>query len=205
MKPRLLFPLVLSSILLMSCPNPTIPVSTIEWEETSDGYLRFCTNDSAYCGYTFWCWDNTVYTPMTYFEGETVKTSGSASYGYGFLFCRQDSNNFYYVLISVNGGYYIGKRVGGSWSMIVDWSHPGYLNQGFGRSNTIRVTKTGDNSFSLSINGHQVRVFSDTSFDGGQYGFYASVGDAGAENFPATSMDVKFRLTYPEAVPEATP
>ncbi len=188
-------------------------ITTIFWELDGDGYIQFSTNDPNYYGYAFFAsWDTeNQAAPMTSaVTGIVKKLSGAPNRGFGMIFCVQDLDNFFYVLITVDGYYDIGERVSGVPSKMVDYTMSGAINTGFGASNTISVTyTTGTNTMAVFINGSPVNTFQPNTgsnpfipnWTGGKAGFISTCGSATEENFPKTASDVRFKFTSPVALP----
>lgn len=186
-------------VLIVSGCGSKLPVRTIRWEDDGAGYTRFYTNDSQYYGYSFWYWDDPSVDPMTTVETAVKKISGSSAHGFGIIFCVQDTNNFYRILISANGGYNIWKKVNDTWTSIQSWTQSGNINQGYGAVNTIKVTRV-DTTFYVYINEQYETCFDANEFSGGKSGYYVSVGDSDYEKFPNTPVDVRFNQIQPLVV-----
>ncbi|HJV65482.1 MAG TPA: hypothetical protein VJ550_07115 [Geomonas sp.] len=176
---------------------------TIKWQPDSSGFSQFMTNDTQYYGYGLWYY----YTPSYEAQTSTVtaavmKKSGANNVGYGVIFCYQDTNNFYRVMVDVIGHYTVLSRVAGTTSVIIPWSapHTAIINTGYNVANVITVTQQSLNNFTVSFNGVQETQFTDPNFTGGYAGFYTSVSST-AENFPAVSEDVRCKLTSPVTYP----
>jgi len=141
---------------------------------------------------------------MTAVTATLIKVSGAVNYGYGLIFCCADNNNFYNVLICCDGWYKVRSKVNGTYSTIQDWIQTPNITQGLGISNVLRITQspTIDGSYSVDINGHLTLGFTDSNLvNGGQAGFYTSIGSSTEEHFPDTPMDVRFKLTSPISIP----
>jgi hypothetical protein len=202
----------LAIFLVNSCTQDQ-PIATITWELDGNGYVQFSTNDPNYYDYAFWIYYNQAHQdpPMTSaVTAIAKKVSGALNYGFGIIFCFQDHDNFFYVLITADGYYDIGERVGGAPSKIVDYTFSGAINTGLGASNTISVTYTsGTNTMAVSINGSQVNTFQPNTgsspfiqnWTGGKAGFICTIGNSSTENFPDTASDVRFKFISPIAYP----
>jgi hypothetical protein len=140
---------------------------------------------------------------MTTVTATVKKQSGSLYSGYGIVFCHQDSNNYYRLLIDAAGQYSIVSIVAGTHYAIIPWTTAPsvHLNSGVGVANVISVTQQSPNNFSVNFNGTQEANFSDGNFTGGKAGFFASVDVQTGENFPDTPEDVRFQLSSPVAYP----
>jgi hypothetical protein len=139
---------------------------------------------------------------MTTVTATLIKVSGAVNYGEGLIFCCVDSNNFYNVLITCNGGIKIRRKVLGSYTTIQEWAGTSFITQGLGVSNVLSITQSPANTYNVSINGNLASTFTDTNLtNGGQAGFYSSIGSLTDEHFPDTPMDIRFKLTSPIAIP----
>jgi len=186
--------------------SPASTAQTIKWQLDGNGFVQFFTNDPQWYGYTFWNTYSQANEPqMTTVTASVVKQSGSPTCGYGIVFCYQDSNNFYRLLIDANGYYCVYAKVAGVYTAIIPWTqaHTALLNSGFGVPNEITVTQQSPNNFSISFNGTQETAFSDQNFTGGTAGFCMGI-SATTESFPTTPEDARFRLTSPVVYPFST-
>ncbi len=197
-------------MLLVSCGdsyNQTIissnkPIETIFWQLDGKGNIQFYTNDSKYYDYIFWnSYSQTDEALMSTVTATVIKQSGSLRGGYGIIFCYQDNNNFYRLLIDAAGQYSVYSRVTGTYNVIIPWSDSAHLNSGVGVANEISVTQVSSNNFSVKFNGTQEALFSDGNFSGGKAGFSAYVETQADENFPNTPEDIRFKLSLPVAYP----
>ena len=186
---------------LISCSGKTeiitiIEIITIMWEEDENGYLQFCTNDPNYYNYYFYAWDTESFKdPMTVVVGEIKKISGYEYGGYGMLFCFQDENNFYLVLIDTMGYYTIWERNNGDWIEHIPWEYSSYLKKGYNIINKLNIEYNHDhNSFTISFNDVTQTTIYDSSFSGGCLGGFVEVYGEKEENFPDTPVDVRFKL-----------
>ena len=195
-------------ILLISCghssnqSNPSTSIQTIRWQLDGNGFVQFSTNDPQLYHYIFW----NAYTQSNEVEMTTVtatvkKQSGSLFGGYGIVFCYQDVNNFYRLLIDAAGHYNVYSKVSGTYSAIIPWTPSTHLNNGVGVENVISVTQQSPNNFIVNFNGVQETLFGDGNFTGGKAGFCAYIDDQADENFPNTPADIRFKLTAPVAYP----
>jgi hypothetical protein len=181
----------------------TKSIGSIYWQDDGNGFTQFYTNDSQYYGYGNVHPLGTSYAPMNSVEMEINKMSGSQNYGYGMVFCYADNQNYYQLLLTVNGYYRIGKIVNGAWSYYLggtwvsangQWPSSNFLLYGYGSVNKIGVTGNGSGTFIVSFNDNQVVTFTDNSFTGGQNGFFYSVGPQTREGFPGCPVDIRYRL-----------
>ncbi len=201
-----------ASVFILTACVPT--VSTISWANDGAGFIQYQTNDP-----TLYNIGQAVLYPASNEATLTTATviakkmSGEADMGFGMIFCAQDINNYYWVGVSTTGYYRVFKKVLGvetpiniAPSTAMPWTSSPYIAQGYGASNRISVTNAGVNTFSVSIGGNFVFNFTDTSFTGGQCGFYVGIGGTDAsqglvENFPLIPEDVRFQMVSPMAIP----
>jgi hypothetical protein len=202
--------LVLLSVLFVftSCSQPgqnSIPTTTIQFKPDGNGFVQYKTNDPANYQWGYFCYYSSTYEPrMTTVTANLVKVSGAVNYGYGLIFCWTGNDNFYTVLISCDGWYMVRRKVNGINSTIQDWIQTPNLTQGLGMSNMLSITQspTVDGSYNIEINGHPTLGFTDQNLiNGGQAGFYASIGSSTEEHFPEAPVDVRFKLASPIAIP----
>jgi len=179
-------------------------VQRIAWQDDSAGFVQFSTNDTNDCGEGYFHSMGSQFIPMSSVEMQIKKMSGYSHSGYGIIFCYQDGNNFYRILISVNGSYLISKKVagtysyyqgGGLWSASGSWQSSSNLITGFGNTNDIKVVNTGGGNFDIYFNGILETSFTDSTFTGGYNGYYVLIGYVSQENFDATTFaDVRLKL-----------
>lgn len=189
-----------------SASTPASASQTIKWQLDGNGAVQFLTNDPQWYGYTFWdTYAQTTESQMTTVTATVAKQSGSQTCGYGIIFCYQDTNNFYRLLITASGGYSVYAKVGGTYTAIIPWTqaHTALLNNGFGVANVISVTQQSLHNFSINFNGTQETAFGDLNFTGGNAGFCIGISST-TENFPSIPEDVRFKLTSPVAYPFTT-
>ena len=182
-------------------------VQTISWQADADGFLQYSTNDTALYSTGHYHTNNTIQTTMTAVEAQVKRISGYSNIGYGICFCYQDSGDSYRVLITTTGAYIILKRVSGttyyysgsSWTTTnPSWPSSSHLNTGFNTINDIKVVNNGSGNFDVYFNGILETSFTDSSFTGGDSGYYATVSDSSHENFPSTSADMRFKQIDPD-------
>lgn len=182
--------------------NSSPSIQTIQWQLDGNGFVQFSTNDSQYYAYSFWnTYSQTSQTTMSTVTAAVKKQSGNAGSGYGIVFCYQDNNNFYRILIETSGHYLVSARVGGTYSTIIPWTASANLNSGFGAENSISVTQLSAHYFAINFNGTQETTFSDGNFTGGRSGFYSYISDQTHENFPYTPSDARFKMSSPVTYP----
>lgn len=177
---------------------------TVAWQSDGRGNVAFSTNDPQYYSSGIWAYLNQSYqTQMSTVTADLEKVSGAPGAGFGIIFCYQDSNNFYRVLIDAYGHYTVATKVAGTYTTLVPWGPPygARLNSGNGVQNEISVTETSPHNFTVSFNGVQETQFSDANFTGGKAGFYAAVSTSSNENFPGVSEDIRFKMLAPVVYP----
>ena len=194
-------------MLLISCgystDNPRTPpkIQTIAWEPDGNGFVQYLTNDAQYYGSSnFITYSQTNEPQMSTVAAVVEKKSGSPSSSYGIVFCLQDNDNLYLLLITTNGYYCVYEKVGGMYSAIIPWTVSPLLKHGVRVENEISVTEQTLNHFTVYFNGSFETTFSDGNFPGGTAGFYASVSPT-TEHFPSTPEDVRCKLSSPVAYP----
>lgn len=173
------------------------------WVESAGGYLQFKTNDrlnQGSSGRTFFYSLGSEAT-MSAFEADIIKVSGYAGSGAGLFFCASGSDSAgdlsgYFISIDTQGYYTIRALDRGTVQVITPWTVSAYLEVGLGKVNRLKVESLGANRFRLYINGVEVVTFpSDPAqfvkLTGGRYGY--TVGVSAYEQFPAVSLDVKFK------------
>jgi hypothetical protein len=183
--------------------DTNLPVKTIYWEDTMEGFTQFYTNDSKYIGVegrSFWKIGELDEQPMTSYEVEVQKVSGDSYTGYGIVFCADtdDADSFYIFSIDCTGYYHVlqivDEQLDSQTGILVPWTFSEHLIKGYEKSNTVTVEYLGDNAFGFSINGHRIiNVTDDTvpQFDGGKYGYICGVSKY--EDFPNAPVDVRFK------------
>jgi len=77
------------------------------------------------------------------------------------------------------------------------WTGKG-LTAGYGILNSINITRDGSNNFVISFNGDTTDIpnqqkFTDATWTGGDFGFYAIVGTYQEESFPQYPVDIRFQ------------
>lgn len=185
--------------------SETPSVKTIQFENDSEGFTQFYTNDSKYFDYTFWCQLLNPSNPMSPIEFQAKKMSGSAQIGYGELFCYQDENNTYAIAIFTDGNYQISKIIGGNLTYLKELTPSNHLRQGYNTINDIQITSdAASHIISFYFNGVLETTVCDSSFTGGDYAFLAGVGISQNENFPNTPVDIRFKQILPDNINPAS-
>ena len=198
---NLIFPLLAILIGFMGCTS-TVPVESIFWEVDSNGFIQFCTNDPEYYNYYFYVWYEESYqTILDEVEIEVKKVSGYEWGGYGMVFCLQDENSFYVLLIDNTGYYAIYEKNYGSWIEHIEWTYSNKLHKGYDKINTLKVDYNDfQNFFTISFNGSYVNSFSDYSYNGGYSGCFVEIWGEEEESFPNNPVDIRFKLIQSSAV-----
>jgi hypothetical protein len=194
-----------------------LPVETLRFTAPQDGIgeYQFYTNDEQFYGYSY---SRSIQNPKTDQDDYEIianKKSGSRNTGYGMIFCvnnipNLDSNEFYRVLITVEGHYQISKRfvddegTGFDYKTFFpetgnNWPESLNLTSGYNRNNTLRVKKTG-NTFTVYFNGQEELQFTDNEpLEGdGVMGFFVGISSEEDENFPNEPVDVRFSRVMDE-------
>lgn len=190
-----------------------LPVETRWWLDDGSGFVQFYTNDLDMCEHGYWArYDEPNEIPMSTVVTQVKKVSGNSMFGFGILFCIQDTSseihNYYRLLIYTDGYYQLSKMVNDTFSIIPDSNNPVWdlqdyvfcqsLNIGYNANNTIMVVQIEPGSFEIYFNSDKAATFSDNSYTGGMYGFYTAVGLPSEENFPNTPVDVRFKQQIPD-------
>jgi hypothetical protein len=180
-----------------------VPVNTKRFlkPDDNDGTMQYWTNDPAsYNRAPYHYFINPNADPKIY-ECKVKKNSGNDSYGYGMVFCVDDTDreniSYYRFFITVNGRYTIQKRVGDTWATApLSWRDSSSINTGFNVYNTLKVERTNnanDASFRIFINDNLAATFNDSSpINGNKIGLVVSVNTMEMEQFPYIPVDVRF-------------
>jgi hypothetical protein len=184
--------------------SDSVSVSTIQFSPDGQGWIQFKTNDTANYGYGYFEHYTASYGAVSEVTATVLKNSGSATAGFGVVFCFVDSNNFYRALVSEDGYYIVSQKTGGSYSTLQSWTQSPNVHTGYGVQNTIKVSYS-TNLYSVFINDLTTPVFtfapSQSNGTAGSAGFYAGIGSSASDNFPGTPADFRFKMTAPVAVP----
>ena len=110
-------------------------------------------------------------------EVDATKVGGDDNNDYGVICRYQDSENFYFFIVSSDGYYGIGKVVGGVQQLIGEESMPPseLINQG-NVSNRLSAVCAGSN-LSLYVNGNFLTEVVDVDFTSGDVGLVAGTFD----------------------------
>jgi hypothetical protein len=194
-----------------SSDDEDLPVETLRFTVPEDGIgeYQFYTNDEQSYGYGY---SRSIQNPKADKDDYEIianKISGSRNTGYGMIFCVKnipdlEGNEFYRLLITVEGYYQISKRVvndeGTGFDLKVffpetgnNWPESLNLKRGYNRDNALRIKKTG-NTFTVYFNGQEECQFTDNEpIEGdGVMGFYVGIDSEERENFPNQPVDVRF-------------
>jgi hypothetical protein len=181
------------------------PINTIRFLKPNDddGMFQFQTNDPSL--YDRWQY-NYMQNPgleKNIYEVLVKKKSGHNGYGFGILFCVDDSDSsnagFYRFFISVDGTYSITKYVGKNQVAVpISWKFSPFLKTGYNVYNKIRVTRIDNGSFAkfyITFNDNLAATFDDDNpINGNKIGLLASVNIMVKEQFPYIPVDVRFDL-----------
>lgn len=199
--------LVVLAALLGGCVPPTQPptgggdftATTLVWTKDTEGFDQFSTNDPGNCSSSFMAWHDPFCDPTGTLEVQVKKMSGNKWAAFGLVFCLQDLQNFYALVIDTQGDYAIFKRWYGSWYTLVDWTYLDLLKTGYGVANDLRIDHVGS-SFTFSFNGAAAGNFVDSSMSKGYWGPLVDVLSGDYEDFPSQPVDVRLKLTAVSAV-----
>jgi hypothetical protein len=166
-----------------------------KWEDDLEGFIQFTTNDPNYYNYMFYLMLNEPYQQeMTCFEAKVKKLSGFEHGSFGIIFCYQNDDNFYVLLITVRGWYCVYELQNGVWKEIIPWEWTEHLIDGYGIINSMRVAYSESaNIFTIFLNNTITNTFEGNSLTGGYTGYIASVSGPDEESFPAAPVDVRFQ------------
>jgi hypothetical protein len=180
-----------------------IPVSTIRFlkPDDNDGTMQYRTNDSALYDRAPFRYFINPNADQNIYECKVKKISGNDDYGYGIIFCVDDTDrdnvSYYRFFITVNGRYTIQKRTGNTWATApVNWKNSSYINTGYNIYNTLRVERANYEygaSFRIFINGNFAAAFNDENpINDSKIGLVVSVNVMEKEQFPYIPVDVRF-------------
>jgi hypothetical protein len=174
------------------------------WAPDGDGYLQFkADNPSAKGGW----WnksfpgDDSLLLSANPVTVSMKKVSGMDIQGFGFLYCFQDDNNFYRILINTKSQFIVQKCQAGSYTTLVPWTASSALQKGFMQVNKVSVAQPTRDSFVVTFNDDASRQvsYSDPAFSAGRVMLYVTVGLQ--EDFPSAPEDVRFKIMTPVAYP----
>jgi hypothetical protein len=193
--------LLVSTFFNLGCGGPSEPIQSSVWRDdgTGLGYMQFYTNDPSEVSYNFWHRNLNSEYPMKRVVTQVKKISGNANYGFGIIFCYQDSDSFYRLLIDTWGYYSVYEKDGDYFYKIIEWSFSDNLYTGYNTVNKIRVeySSTTPGTFTIYFNDIYENSFTGSGLTGGDTGFFASTGKYYEERFPNTPVDVRFKQLEP--------
>lgn len=107
------------------------------------------------------------------YQADIMKTRGDSdyyAYSYG-LRIRGDGteDNYYEIVIVVDGWYLIGKSVDGDFTSLTDWIQSDSLNTGYNQWNTLSIAAK-DNQLRFYANGTLLKTINDTALSCGKVG-----------------------------------
>lgn len=183
--------------------DEVLPVNTIRFLEPddNDGKSQFITNDPATYNRWYYRYFPNPDPNSNIYECRVRKISGDDDYGYGMIFCVDDSNSdnisYYRFFITVNGRFAIAKRTGNSWTNDpVRWANSPFLNTGYNVYNTLRVERTNNENgavFRVFINDNLAATFNDNNpINGSKAGPAVSVNVMEMEMFPYIPVHVRY-------------
>ena len=111
-------------------------------------------------------------------EVEVTKEDGGNSNSYGLIFRYVDHDNYYRFDISGDGYFLLSKFQAGQWHTLADWTNSTAINQGATAINVLKVSANGP-EIAVSANGEELARVTDTAFNDGNFGFFASTFDQG--------------------------
>jgi hypothetical protein len=127
-------------------------------------------------------------------EADTSWLGDETTRGYGLVFRLVDAKNFYFLWITGEGNYTVGKVVDDRAVPIKGWTFSEVINKR--GENHLRVEFCGP-LMNIFINGEKVSVLKDDTFNRGGYGFYTHAGvHAGYDNVNVVSGS-PFQLHMP--------
>ena len=166
-----------------------------KWEYDFKGFTIFTTNDPNYYNYSFYLiLDESYQQKMTSFEAKVKKLSGYEWGSFGIIFCFENDDNFYVLLIDVKGWYSVFELKDGVWKEVIPWEWTEHLIGGYDIINSIKVAYSESaNIFTIFLNGKIVNTFEGNSLTRGYTGYIVYVGGPHEENFPTTPVDIWFK------------
>ena len=179
------------------------PVETIRFMPPLDnvGRIQYRTNDpDMHNRYTYNRMENPSPDPNIY-ECSVNKISGSDNFGFGIMFCIDDSGenlDFYRLFMTTNGRFVVAKRFANRWEAApLRWQNSPFINRGFNVYNNIRVERSdidpGKASFRVFINGNLAGEFTDDNpINGRKIAPVVSVATREGEFFPNIPVDVRW-------------
>ena len=199
-----IFLFILLIIIISNCQESTGGGDAAEyrifWGEDGSGNIQFYCDDPKFKGFRLYKTTDNIYNTAT-IEVELTRISGNENKGQGVVFCYQNADNFYAVLIVNNQKYIILKKIIGFYFVIREWTYCADLNPGYNALNTINIDFNHiAHTIDVSFNGQpSLPQVTDFSFTEGKVGFYAGIHSE--ESFPGIPVDLRFRMNQPEALP----
>ncbi len=109
-------------------------------------------------------------------EVEVTKEAGGNVNTYGLIFRYVDHDNYYRFDLSGDGYFLLSKFQNGEWRTLVDWTASPAINQGQITLNVLKVSADGP-EITIFANGEELARVTDTAFEQGNFGFFASTFD----------------------------
>ena len=155
--------------------NPSSRWSINEFAKFKDGGLfqEVLNPDLGYLSY----WDTNYSSyniQKTDYSVDIKKINGPNTTPYGIIARVQENNtqNFYFFIITSNGYFSMGKRSRNNWDHIINGKKHNSINQGNYTINRLRIVTEG-NLITGFINGKRVGSFRDSSYKDGMIGVYS--------------------------------
>lgn len=121
----------------------------------------------------------------TIIDVQARKTAGPDNNLYGVICRYKDDLNFYFLAVSSDGYYGIGRMLNGERTLLgADQMQPSSAVTGGTTVNRLRVTCSGS-TLSLEVNGQLLQTVEDQSFTEGQAGLFAG-------EFSDTGLEIRF-------------
>lgn len=200
--------------LLVSCSTGTggssddgtpAAIVTEKYTKQSDGSYFFSVNDTKEIdsdGKTYYCCNATpAGTGVFTYTVKLRKDSGAQNGGFGVVFQKTDSKNFWVFNINVLGSYYLAKVVDGGINEMssLSWVFSPFLTPGYGKTNEIRIAYLGNNSYTIYANGNTVVSYTDSKWQpaltNGCFGLDTVI--MPNESFPGTPLTVRYEVVSP--------
>jgi hypothetical protein len=180
-----------------------IAVETIRYLKPADndGALQFRTNDSGFYNKWIPVYGDNPGTDQNIVQCKVKKISGDDDYGFGMLFCVDNSDvngrSFYRLFIMVDGRFTVQKMSNGEWlDPPIFWQESSHLKKGYNVYNHIKVEKIDNNgtvTFNIYFNDNLSAEFTDDApLSGVRVGLVTSVNVLEKEMFPHIPVDVRF-------------
>ena len=185
-------------------PKTVVQVNTIRFlkPDDNDGTLQYMTNDPATYNKFYYNYSLNPNVNPNVYECSVKKISGNDDYGFGIVFCVDDTDknnvSYYRFFITVRGMFTVAKRTGNTWADVtpVSWRYSSFIKTGYNIYNTLRVERTDHSNgatFRILINGNLAATFNDTTpINGGKAGPVVSINVMEEERFPSVPVDVRY-------------